>query len=259
MLAFVFWMQPLGQVLVLAIALIAVQISKPWLSLCDRNQTAECISNLDSVWRWVVGLGAVPAALAISFRLSIPQSPRFLMDNKKQVDKAVRNATAYYGTPEVPFDVQMAQVEPFHGSQNEIVHEPKRDGSFELPPAASPTQRLSLNVVESHAIDDSSGSVVSSVSTPVTNQAPNHVVWEEEQSWWAGFREYFFVQGNWRLLAGTAGTWFLLDVPFYGLGLSSASIVNLIWVSKLVTASYLLNVYSMRGLYLRMICRCMMF
>ena len=249
----------MGQVFVLAVALIAVQISRPWLSMCDRTQTAECISNLDSVWRWVVGLGAAPAALAISFRLSIPQSPRFLMDNKKQVDKAVRNTAEYYGTPEVPFEVQMAQATPFHESQHEIVNGSKRGDSFELPPAASPTQGLTLNGVESHAIDDSSSSVVSSVSTPITNQAPNHLVWEEEQSWWTGFREYFFVQGNWRLLAGTAGTWFLLDVPFYGLGLSSASIVNLVWVSKAITTIYLLNVYSMRVLRPRRICQCMTF
>ena len=78
-------MQPIGQVIVLSIALIVIQVSQPVLGSCFVQDVTShdpiCIKTLDSAWRWVVGLGAVPALLAISFRLTIPQSPRFLIDN----------------------------------------------------------------------------------------------------------------------------------------------------------------------------------
>lgn len=221
MLAFVFWMQPLGQVLVLAIALIAVNVSQPFLLSCTRDRTETCISNLDSIWRWVVGLGAVPAALAITFRLTIPQSPRFLMDNKKQVTTAARKAAAYYGTPEIPFSVQMAQVTPLKPSAHEQVHEEEQEvgrSSFVLPPAATSERRLSnssaINGAPPSISRSLSMSAVSSDSAPHTAIVADYTIPAEEVSWWEGFKDHFFKQGNWRLLLGTAGTWFLLDIPF---------------------------------------------
>ena len=220
MLGSVFWMQPVGQVIVLVIALIAVNVSQPFLSICDRDRTVTCISNLDSIWRWVVGLGAVPAALAISFRLTIPQSPRFLMDNKKQVAVAARKTAAYYGTSVVPISIQMAQTTPLKPSANEQVHEVEEGrNSFELPPAAAtPERRLSnssaVNSAPRSTSRRSSISVVSSASAPHTAVTADYSPPVEEISWWAGFKEHFFKQGNWKLLAGTAGTWFLVDIPF---------------------------------------------
>ena len=41
--------------------------------------------------------------------------------------------------------------------------------------------------------------------------------------------QYFWLKGNWRHLAGTASTWFLLDFAFYGLGINNPSTVAKIW------------------------------
>ena len=45
----------------------------------------------------------------------------------------------------------------------------------------------------------------------------------------ADFYQYIITQGNWRHLIATAGTWFLLDLSFYGLGLNSPQIIAKIW------------------------------
>ena len=42
---------------------------------------------------------------------------------------------------------------------------------------------------------------------------------------WEDAKDYFIRRGNWRHLLATAGAWMLLDLSFYGLGLSSPQIV----------------------------------
>jgi PHS family inorganic phosphate transporter-like MFS transporter len=43
------------------------------------------------------------------------------------------------------------------------------------------------------------------------------------------FKKFFFQEGNWRYLLGTSLSWLFLDFAFYGLGLSSPTIVRNIW------------------------------
>jgi PHS family inorganic phosphate transporter-like MFS transporter len=40
------------------------------------------------MWRLLIGLGCVPAAVALYFRLTIPETPRFTMDIERNVDQA---------------------------------------------------------------------------------------------------------------------------------------------------------------------------
>jgi hypothetical protein len=37
-------------------------------------------SHIDFCWRLLIGLGAVPGAVALYFRLTLPETPRFTMD-----------------------------------------------------------------------------------------------------------------------------------------------------------------------------------
>ena len=39
------------------------------------------------MWRLLIGLGCVPGALALYFRLTIPETPRFTMDIERNVDQ----------------------------------------------------------------------------------------------------------------------------------------------------------------------------
>ena len=87
MIAAVFFCQPLGQLLA---NIIAMGASRGFQSTILHNNDpkscsvflnpltdpagAECARNVDRIWRLVSGLGAVPAALAIISRLTIPES-----------------------------------------------------------------------------------------------------------------------------------------------------------------------------------------
>ena len=46
---------------------------------------------VDYTWRLVVGLGCIPAAIALYFRLTVPETPRFTMDIDRNVGRAARD------------------------------------------------------------------------------------------------------------------------------------------------------------------------
>ncbi|KAH8699096.1 major facilitator superfamily domain-containing protein [Talaromyces proteolyticus] len=78
MLATVFFMQPIGYLLATIVSVIVLAAYGSDIrghATCQDN--IQCRSAVDSVWRWVIGLGTIPAALAIFLRFSIPESPRY--------------------------------------------------------------------------------------------------------------------------------------------------------------------------------------
>lgn len=49
---------------------------------------------IDKMWRLLIGLGAVPAVVALYFRLTIPETPRFTMDIERNLDQAATDIQA---------------------------------------------------------------------------------------------------------------------------------------------------------------------
>lgn len=48
-------------------------------------------SEVDYTWRLLIGLGCIPAVVALYFRLTIPETPRFTMDIDRNVGRAARD------------------------------------------------------------------------------------------------------------------------------------------------------------------------
>lgn len=46
------------------------------------------LDSVDFMWRLLIGLGAVPGCIALYFRLTIPETPRFTMDIERNIDQA---------------------------------------------------------------------------------------------------------------------------------------------------------------------------
>jgi MFS transporter, PHS family, inorganic phosphate transporter len=95
MLALVFAMLPLARLLAYGIGLAALRISSaqnglsPDLRLED---DAAFVSKhvADQVWRWDMGVAIIPAALAVFFRFTIPEPPRFYAHIRKNLAEALR-------------------------------------------------------------------------------------------------------------------------------------------------------------------------
>ncbi|KAM5544531.1 hypothetical protein V8D89_001429 [Ganoderma adspersum] len=60
---------------------------------------------LDQIWRLIIGLGCIPAAVAIYFRLTIPETPRFTMDIERNIRQAHSDVHVLLGRDQ-PYTVE---------------------------------------------------------------------------------------------------------------------------------------------------------
>ncbi|PIL29822.1 MFS general substrate transporter [Ganoderma sinense ZZ0214-1] len=55
-------------------------------------------AKVDQMWRILIGLGCVPGAIALYFRLTIPETPRFTMDVERNVKQATQDVENFLTT-----------------------------------------------------------------------------------------------------------------------------------------------------------------
>ncbi|KAH3686179.1 hypothetical protein WICPIJ_002847 [Wickerhamomyces pijperi] len=172
-MAAVFANQGWGQLLAGIVAIICVAGYKD--SLINANTAAECshecIKACDQMWRILVSMGAVPGMIALYFRLTIPESPRYTLDVEYDIEKGSADSEKFASGKHG--DASPDQVDQFHVSERvELVGPPK-----------------------------------------------------------ASLKDFCTHFAKWRhlkVLLGTAVSWFMLDVAYYGLGLNSAVILQTI-------------------------------
>lgn len=194
MMATVFFMQPLGQLSGNLVSLIVVVASK-------RQGETDLIRTVDIMWRWVIGIGVVPAVFALLFRLAIPETPRFLLDIEDDPVKAEFDASNLWGDP----------------SMGNELEEGTRSG----------TMHASSGSEFSRSIDQD---IITTIGTEW--RSPNGPPTTLNSNWTlskADILQYFWHEGNWRTLAGTSLAWLLLDFGFYGIGLSSPQFLAKTW------------------------------
>ena len=181
----VFANQAWGQIAGAIIALITVAAYKNDLKHADSGAECDhrCQKACDQMWRILVGFGAVPGCLALYYRLTIPESPRYQLD--VNADTEVQKVTI--------------------NNETKLDHIDSSDGHSE-------NLAASIYHDEERMIEQMYGS-----DTAVPQKA--------------SFKDFCRHFGQWKygkILLGTAGTWFMLDVAFYGLSLNSAVILQTI-------------------------------
>ena len=97
MMGSVFAMQGIGQ---FAAAIIALIVSAGFKESLQTAETAAecggvCQLAVDKMWRIIIGFGAVPGCIALYFRLTIPETPRYTFDVARDSEKAVEDVKAY--------------------------------------------------------------------------------------------------------------------------------------------------------------------
>lgn len=227
MLATVFLMQPLGQLVAMLVSMVVIKVSSNYDDQCptsfrSRNElekSVQCVQIIDHAWRWVVGLGTIPALFAMTFRLIIPESPRYLMDVCGAVDKAFRKTARYFSTssPDDASTQRMMEqgILPDHatGSLEQVVSDHptrqvgternNRQTSIDVPPRETGSQEPVLQKTEVH-LDDLSDDGLSQTS---------------KRNWYQRLTSseaftYFVEQQNWQYLVGVSLAWLLIDIPF---------------------------------------------
>ncbi|KAK8156502.1 major facilitator superfamily domain-containing protein [Phyllosticta citrichinensis] len=177
MMGSVFAMQGFGQFGAAIIALIVTAGFKDSLETAKGPSTCSGVCGIatDKMWRVIIGFGAVPGCIALYYRLTIPETPRYTFDVARDVVQAGSDVKAYKsGQHEgVPDEITRIQAMQEQAPQLEI-------------PKAS----------------------------------------------WADFFHHYSQWRYGKVLIGTAGSWFFLDVAFYGLGLNNSVILKQIGYSK---------------------------
>ncbi|RWA04686.1 hypothetical protein EKO27_g10413 [Xylaria grammica] len=142
----------------------------PGIESCD----GWCAVAVDKMWRALVGFGAVPASIALYYRLTIPETPRYTFDIARDVEKANEDVKAYMSGRSEGQPDDVARVQNRVAAQEQM----------QVPKAS-----------------------------------------------WSDFIRHYSIPKNGLLLFGTAGSWFLLDVAFYGVSLNNAAILETIGYS----------------------------
>ena len=94
----VFAMQGIGQ---LAAALIALIVTSGFRESLITAKTVGacggvCGLAVDKMWRVIIGFGAVPGCIALYYRLTIPETPRYTFDVARDVEKGSEDTQAYF-------------------------------------------------------------------------------------------------------------------------------------------------------------------
>ncbi|KAE8149008.1 major facilitator superfamily domain-containing protein [Aspergillus avenaceus] len=189
MMASVFFMQPLGQIAGNLVSLIVVAVSK-------RQGDKDLARIVDITWRWVIGIGVVPGAIAAVFRFIIPESPRFTLEIEDDPVQAEFDATTLFNDPASSPSIES-------GSWNHL-----------------PLPAISMT---SHCYSERNNSQAG-ILQPATLNSHWHLTRKD-------ITQYFWTEGNWRTLAATSMAWLLLDFGFYGIGLSNPQFLAKTWGS----------------------------
>lgn len=179
MLACVFCAQSLGQCVAAIVA---------YGALAGGNM------QLDAVWRLIYGVAAIPAFFVFFLRRTIPETPRYVYDVKRNIAEA-SDSVRYMTDGKHNVDaVDLGAVDP-------------DDPLNVMPPKPSRRDFIDYFFAPEGSWYSHDGNEIWSLGN------------------WTTFR----FTGKWPRLLGTAGTWFLLDLSFFGLGLNSPQIVTGLW------------------------------
>ena len=79
--------------------------------------------HIDQMWRLLIGLGIVPAVVALYFRLTIPETPRFTMDIERNINQASQDVDNFLtsGTYYVDPDAAIERVQAPKASRRDFI------------------------------------------------------------------------------------------------------------------------------------------
>jgi PHS family inorganic phosphate transporter-like MFS transporter len=217
MLSWVFFAQPLGQLLANVLSVAAVEGFRSQItnqSLSCGTDDVKCFRAIDRLWRLVVGLGIIPAALALAFRFTIPESPRYKLDVLRNVQVVVEDTQDYFGGSKA--DIEGGELDNLAETPTPAVPRPaqrRQSATSEIAPD---------QVVDSDSESEQRRSSIDQrpvrTSMALSTSDPKYI---PPLASWQDAKQFFIEEGNWRYLLGTSLSWLFLDCSCLSLVSSS--------------------------------------
>jgi MFS transporter, PHS family, inorganic phosphate transporter len=259
MMAAVFLMQSLGQLaaaLVGLVVLIALGNQHGLVNLDPSDPASK--RWVDSIWRTVIGAGAFPALVAIVFRLTIPESPRFTLDVDHDGQRALEDIREHYSghihgqsTQDLERRTEATREEAAReavsaagpGHTTELIDQQKSRPTATIRRNLNDNEEQEEEQEEEEEEDDDEEEEEEQEEEQEEEEEEDEEedATDDDQKAFskADLYEYFIAQGSWRFLAGTSTCWFLLDFAFYGLGINSPRQIAHVWLDQPTTNSTL--------------------
>ncbi|KAG0268956.1 Inorganic phosphate transporter pho84 [Linnemannia exigua] len=226
MMAAVFAMQGFGY---LTTALVAILLLLGFKSMIVANPM-----NLDYVWRMLIGLGCVPALVAVYFRMTIPETPRYVLDVENNLYKAENDVNRVIPTRNA---LQSDRDEIEARNSNSRVN-PRRNnnalGGDDGPTGSGSGYQKGGSGAGGAGGAGAGGGYNSLFSTSSRENDRSH----QNKGTFRDFCHYFSRWETFKVLLGTSVTWFALDVAFYGIGLNNTFILSSIHFTTLTDEAY---------------------
>jgi len=129
MMTAVFASQGFGQ---LTAALVALIVVKAFESSIKEDLIAG--HSVDYCWRLLIGLGALPGAVALYFRLTIPETPRYTMDIERDIQGAAGDVDAFLSTGGYAHDYEKSatRAEVPKASRRDFLHHYSQWRNFKI-------------------------------------------------------------------------------------------------------------------------------
>ena len=264
MLAAVFLTQSLAQLTAQGVGLGALRgISarhNPPLSHSETDhETAAPV--IDAVWRLVIGVGAAPAFLAIIGRLTIPETPRFLLEIERDPSAALQSTAEVYSgskpgsttavnaitSSDIPLNKYPAKSknQSSEGPKDELSpvreeeHSEERTGPPEGTAGGSnhkefygPSRATTEQILRQDANARANTTGQQSGDSAEGNRPnPRETFAQWRKRVWATLKN-FMTSPSGPILLAVSFCWFLLDVAYYGLGLDNPQLLGKIWRAK---------------------------
>lgn len=137
MVAAVFSTQALGQLMASLVSLIVIEAFKDQInneanychgSVCYSTAAGDVA--VDRMWRIIIGVGAVPAAVALYCRLTIPETPRYTFDVNRDVEQGFADYKGWVENTIGPRTGQQGKVEGDRGEIRALLN-PERSGGLD--------------------------------------------------------------------------------------------------------------------------------
>ena len=208
MLSWVFFAQPMGQLLANVLSLAAVEAYRPWIEQehpACKSDDLECFRAIDRLWRLCIGIGIVPAVIALAFRFTIPESPRYTLDILQNTKSTFEDTANYFGAPELnPEQGQVEMLDVPGQAINQETASRRSSSSSEIAPD---------EMVDSDSESEHTPSNVQLHPNLASMQelAPGDPSFVPPLASWADAKNFFITEKNWQYLLGTSLAWLFLD------------------------------------------------